>query len=137
MNVILSIKPKYVQAILAGKKRVEFRKTMFKKQVKKVYIYSSAPEKKIVGYFIVSNIVEASPSELWQKFKKVGGIEKDSFFEYYKDKERGYSLCIGSVNQFDEYIDPYSFIKGFTPPQSYCYCSDLQQNNSLKHTYAA
>jgi predicted transcriptional regulator len=125
MNVILSIKPKYVHAILAGEKLVEFRKAAFKKEVEKIYIYSSAPEKKIVGYFIISKVVEAAPKKLWQKFHRVGGIEKESFFDYYKDKELGYSLCISEVNQFDEHIDPYQTIKNFTPPQSYCYCKEL------------
>jgi predicted transcriptional regulator len=114
-----------VNAILSGEKRVEFRKTVFKQDVKKVYIYSSAPEKKIVGYFIVGKVVEASPMILWKKFNNIGGIEKASFFNYYKGKELGYSLCIAEVNQFDKYIDPYIVIKNFTPPQSFCYCLEL------------
>ena len=32
MNVLLSIKPKYVDEILAGKKIFEFRKSIFKKK---------------------------------------------------------------------------------------------------------
>lgn len=125
MNAILSIKPKYVEAILAGKKLVEFRKTNFKQEVEKVYIYSSSPEKKIVGYFVISEVVRATPYQLWQKFKNVAGIEKDSFFNYYKDTDMGYSLCISQLNLFAEYIDPYERIEGFTAPQSYCYCLDL------------
>jgi type I restriction enzyme S subunit len=125
MNAILSIKPKYVHAILSGEKRVEFRKAVFKREVEKVYIYSSAPEKKIVGYFIVSKVVEDAPKKLWQKFRLIGGIEKDNFFDYYKNKDVGYSLCFDKVNQFEKHIDPYRVIKNFTPPQSFCYCKEL------------
>ncbi|HET6989695.1 MAG TPA: ASCH domain-containing protein, partial [Bacteroidia bacterium] len=57
MNVLLSIKPKYAKAIIDGKKKVEFRKLPFKLNVNKVYIYSSAPEQKIIGYFTFDDII--------------------------------------------------------------------------------
>jgi len=51
MNVILSIKPEYVRKILTGEKKFEYRKRIWKDKVKKIYIYSSRPEKKLHAIF--------------------------------------------------------------------------------------
>ena len=81
-SVILSIKPVYAHAIMDGTKKVEFRKKIFKRPVDKVFVYSSSPEKKIVGFFTISDIIEDKPERLWEEFEKVGGIEKKNFFDY-------------------------------------------------------
>jgi len=47
MNVLLSIKPKYVEKIVNGEKQYEFRKRIFRnKNVRKAFIYSTSPTKK-------------------------------------------------------------------------------------------
>jgi predicted transcriptional regulator len=53
MNVLLSIKPKYVKAILNGTKKYELRKSAFrcKEDIERVYIYATSPVKKIVGIY--------------------------------------------------------------------------------------
>ncbi|MCL2098159.1 MAG: hypothetical protein FWH23_05305 [Bacteroidales bacterium] len=128
-DVILSIKPIYAISILSGGKKVEFRKKIFKKSVGRVYIYSSSPKKMIVGYFTIQIIVEDTPSNLWKKFNAVGGIDKDSFFEYFKDTNTGFSIVINKVVKFDEEKDPIDFLENFTAPQSYIYL-ERNTNNS-------
>lgn len=126
-DVILSIKPIYANNILSGGKRVEFRKKIFKKSVERVYIYSSSPKKMIVGYFTIRTIVEDTPANLWRKFNDVGGIDKDNFFEYFKDADIGFSIVINKVVKFDEEKDPVDFLENFTAPQSYIY---LERNTN-------
>ena len=50
MNVLLSIKPKYVEEIRKGTKKYEFRKSFCSKKnqgkLEKIFIYSSAPVEK-------------------------------------------------------------------------------------------
>ncbi|HLP48233.1 MAG TPA: hypothetical protein VK469_19980 [Candidatus Kapabacteria bacterium] len=121
MNVILSIKPKFAEAIFTGKKEVEFRKILFKKDVDKVLVYSTAPVQKIVGYFTIAYIVESSPDQLWQWFGKIGYITEEEFFKYYRNTQKGYSLCIATANKFKKGIDPHVLVERFTPPQSFCY----------------
>jgi predicted transcriptional regulator len=55
-EVVMSIKPKYAQAILDGTKKYEFRKTHPLYRVGKVYIYETAPTKAIVGWFVLLGI---------------------------------------------------------------------------------
>lgn len=123
-NVILSIKPKYAQAIIAGTKKVEFRKKIFKRPVDKVYIYSSSPTKKIIGYFTFSEIIEETPAELWTKFQNVGSIDKSDFFDYFKDSEKGFAIVVDNVEKFKKGIDPIEFFENFCAPQSYIYIEE-------------
>jgi len=52
MNVLLSIRPKYVEEIIKGNKRYEFRKSIFKKNVEEVWIYATSPtKKKMLAHF--------------------------------------------------------------------------------------
>ena len=125
MNVLLSIKPKYANAIIAGEKLVEFRKLAFKKNIDRVYIYSSAPEQRIIGYFTVDDIISDTPQKLWKKFKNVGSISQDDFFEYFAEKQIGYSIKIKSVNKFRKSIDPKKIFENFVAPQSYMYCGEI------------
>lgn len=130
-DAILSIKPIYANAILKGVKTVEFRKRVFKKNVDKIFIYSSSPTKMIVGYFTFSNIVEDTPENLWKTFQKLGGINKDDFFEYYKETEKGFGIVIKEVVKFEVEKDPIEFIENFTAPQSYVY---LEREIDIKVT---
>jgi predicted transcriptional regulator len=120
-DAILSIKPIYAEAIISGIKTVEFRKKNFKKNVEKIYIYSSSPTKMIIGYFTIAEVIEDTPENLWKRFKKTGGIEKSDFFDYYLENEKGFALIIEKVVEFQDHIDPIEFIENFTAPQSYIY----------------
>ena len=126
MNVLLSIKPKYANAIINGEKKVEFRKLPFKLEVSKVYIYSSAPEQKIIGYFTFDDIVSDTPKKLWKIFKNDGVIEEEDFFNYFSNKDIGYSIKIKSVKKFTKGVNPKDIFKNFFPPQSYMYCEEIK-----------
>ncbi|MBE6323707.1 MAG: hypothetical protein E7074_01885 [Bacteroidales bacterium] len=130
MDAILSIKPIYANQILAGTKKVEFRKRKFKEDVRRVYIYASVPVKQIVGYFTFSTIDEDTPINLWQKYKDVGGIARETFFEYYANNDAGCALVIKSVTPFKQGKCPNDFIDDFVPPQSYVYLDSTSTEQS-------
>jgi len=125
MNVILSIRPKYVESILNGKKLYEFRRSIFKDpEVERVYIYSTSPVRKIVGYFVLRKIIEKNPASLWSECHSSAGIDEEEFFSYFSDKEVGYALRIGDVHTFDVPMDPQGIIPGFRPPQNFMYAPE-------------
>ncbi|OPY48955.1 MAG: 50S ribosomal protein L22/unknown domain fusion protein [Methanosaeta sp. PtaU1.Bin060] len=135
MDVILSIKPKYVDAILRGEKKYEFRKNIFKgKKIDDIYIYSSSPIKKIVASFTVKRIIEDRPNNLWDKLKDYSGLDDKEFFNYFTDNGKGFAIEIDNLEKFKNPIDPKTLIPGFTPPQSFCYleASLLPKNNINK-----
>ena len=123
-NVILSIKPIYAQAIMSGEKKVEFRKKIFKRQVDKIFVYSSSPEQKIIGYFTISEIIKGEPKDLWNDYNTVGGIKREDFFNYYKNSETGYSIKIDKVERFSKGKEPSEFFEKFSAPQSYIYLEE-------------
>ncbi len=126
MNVLLSVKPKYVERIAEGEKKLEFRKVIFKNENRpdRIYVYCTSPVKKIVGYFSTGEIFEDDPDELWDRFHDCAGISEEEFFEYFSGKEKGYAIGIEEFSEFDEAIDPHKEIPGFTPPQSFCYLNE-------------
>lgn len=130
-SVILSIKPEYAKAIMSGKKKVEFRKKIFKRPVNKVFVYSSSPIKKIIGFFTIESIVEDTPLHLWTKFNEVGGINYNDFFDYFNEVEKGFSILIKEYKKFEKGIDPADFFENFCAPQSYIY---LEENSELLNT---
>lgn len=132
MNVILSIKPQFAHKILTGEKKAEFRKIVFRQQVDKVFIYSSAPVKKIVGFFTIKYIDHDSPRQLWEKYNPIGGIEKKHFFAYFGKTKKGYSIHINHVSTFICSINPFDVIDNFVPPQSFRYCpNDFPETGNM------
>lgn len=121
MDLIISIKPQFVDKILSGHKYFEYRKKIFKKQINDIYIYSSFPEKKIVGKFQYSGYIEGSPEEIWVKTHDRSGISAKFFFSYYAGKKIAYAIKIASLIIFEAPVDPYIKNTAFRPPQSFMY----------------
>lgn len=121
LNLLISIKPKYVKEIINGRKKYEFRKRIFKKNVDKIYIYSTAPDKRIVGYFEYKGYLKDTPKCIWEKTVQFSGITEDEYFKYLYKKEDAYAIEIEQLYVFDIPIDPFEKIIGFVAPQSYKY----------------
>lgn len=122
MDVLLSIKPKFAESIINGRKKYEFRKNNFsKRDINCIYIYSTSPVKKIIGFFKINNIIKDSPSALWDQLKDLAGISEDEFFDYFGNKQMGFALEIKEVERFKNPLDPKNIFPNFVPPQSFCY----------------
>jgi len=126
MDVLLSIKPKYVKSIIEREKRYEFRKSIFKnRKINRIYIYSSSPVKKIVGTFEIGRILEDHPNDLWDMVREFAGIDNRDFFAYFEGKSRAFAIEIQNLQEFNNPIDPYETMPGFVPPQSYRYVNEM------------
>lgn len=123
MNVLLSIRPRYVDAILSGRKKYEFRKSRpkFERNGQKAYIYTTAPVCKIVATFTIKAILESHPRELWRKFGKSSGLKADAFTEYFGVRKKGFAIEIASIKRFNPPIEPKDCLEDFVPPQSFRY----------------
>lgn len=120
MNVILSIKPEYVAEIKAGRKRFEFRKTIFRQKVEKVYIYASSPVSKVVGEFEPVDVITGNPAAVWKQTSKLSGITKAFYDEYFSGKQTAYAIVIQNLKMYDK-------VKTlpFHAPQSFRYIESL------------
>lgn len=130
--VLLSIKPEYATAISKGFKKVEFRKRVFADTVKQAFVYSSFPQKRIIGSFQIQHIEKGTPSEIWEKYSKIGCLSKQKFDSYYLGHEIAYGIEIPSFVNYDEPLDPFGYDSSFRAPQSYCYIDNVEFLNFLK-----
>lgn len=122
MNAILSIKPQFIEEIVAGKKKFEYRKSVFKQPVEKVYVYASAPISKVIGEFQPVDVVTGAPGDVWKETKEFSGITKILFDEYYKGRKIAYAIVIQNFVKYDCQVN---LPKGMHAPQSYCYVESL------------
>ena len=122
MNVILSIRPNFCQAIFNGSKVYEYRKRVFKRTgIDRVYIYATKPICKIVGYFTIDNMIEDSVSHVWNMTHKSSGISKSFYITYFNGCDKAHAIKIKDVIKLDTPIEPKELIKDFTAPQNFMY----------------
>jgi len=122
MNVLLSIRPKYAEAITEGRKSFEFRKSIFKyHSVERVYLYATRPVSKVVGSFKVGEIICREPKLLWEDLGRLSGVSSKEFFKYFKDSNIGFAIEIKDLDVFQIPTNPSLFIQGFRPPRSFQY----------------
>ncbi|SHM95725.1 Predicted transcriptional regulator, contains an HTH and PUA-like domains [Anaerosporobacter mobilis DSM 15930] len=126
MKALLSIKPVFVEEIITGAKRFEYRKKIFKKNVDTVIIYASMPIGKIIGEFTVGEIINKSPDEVWSETKEYSGISLEFFNEYFQGRDKAYAIQIKEFYRYEKPIDPYEKSSNFVPPQSFKYIEDNQ-----------
>ncbi len=124
-NILISIKPQYVTKIIAGAKKVEFRKKFPSVDIEKVYIYSSSPQKRILGYFTIKSIDKDCPSQVWKKYSSIGGIDESSFLKYFENKEDAIAILFDEVFVFKTSIDPHEIFSRFYPPQNYMFIEEI------------
>ena len=117
---LLSIHPEYVRLMVEGAKRVEFRRTAFARPVTHIVVYSTTPEKRLVGYFEVADVDRDSPTSLWRKHKNSSGISRERLFEYFKGGRHAVAIIMGAFYSFKKELS-LEDIGVFAPPRSYRY----------------
>ena len=120
-SVILSVKPEFADKIFTQTKKYEYRKVIFCSDVKKVYVYSSRPVCRIIGFFIIDEIVQGSPYTVWKKTSKDSGITRGFYDDYFDGHDTAYAIKVKSVKLFKTPINPKNIITNFRPPQNFMY----------------
>lgn len=125
-KIILAIKPKYVDEILAGIKRYEYRTRVPKNPISTIYIYETAPMKKVVAEVQVIKILALSPNDLWEETQKFSGITKQFFDEYFFDRKIAYAYKLGAIKVYEKPLELENFgLK--KAPQSFAYVN-MEEN---------
>ena len=123
MKVLLSIKPEYVEAIINGTKRFEYRKRIFRqKDIECIVVYATKPFGKVVGEFYFEEILENDPETIWGLTYSYAGVTKDFFLEYFKDRAKGFAIKIKKFIEYEVPIELSEFNANTKiAPQSFCY----------------
>jgi predicted transcriptional regulator len=117
---LVSIHPRFAEAILRGEKLVEFRRRGPSPATSHVIVYATAPVQRIVGWFQVRDVASGTPKSLWNRFGSIGGIGSAEFDRYYEACQVGTAIAVGDVIR----ADPPATLQAIgttTAPQSFRY----------------
>lgn len=117
---IISIKPIYVNLILAGSKTIELRKSPMGLNTRDVVlVYSSAPEQRIVFWFRIEKIETFSVAEMWERYQNCLGISYENYNSYFASANNATGFHIGEIHKLKPmHLDELQrLVPGFVPPQ--------------------
>ena len=123
--VVLSLKPRFAEAILMGVKTVELRRTEPKIVVPtRALLYAASPVRALLGTCIITSVQPLDLPTLWRRHGPGAGLLYDEFQDYFEGVEVGTALTLTQPRAFSRQIplqDLRARPKGFRPPQSFAY----------------
>lgn len=122
---MLSIRPRFVDSILAGVKQVELRRRLPHVAANDyVVVYATVPTAAVVGYFTVNRVERLPLGPLWRKVRDISGVTRAEFLEYFAGLTEGAGIFVGDVVPFSRPL-PLEELRalwpGFHPPQGFRY----------------
>ena len=97
-SLLLSIKPRFANAILEGRKTVEIRRQFSQRWCgTKLLIYASAPEASVVGECVVDQIEVGPPKEIWARYRDWMCCTHGEFVEYCGERPLVSALTLRDV----------------------------------------
>lgn len=131
--VLIAIKPKYANLILAGTKKVELRRSWPPNNIGVMVIYSSAPIQKLVGMALIDRVEECDFKSLWTiASNNGGGVSYEELKNYLTGKKKAYGIMIEHIKVAEVMIDPKDIFPNFTPPQSFLYLSPSEYQRVMR-----
>lgn len=139
--VVLSIRPRFARAILAGTKTIEIRRRypLSNGPSGRAFIYSTAPDKALLGEVTIDAVRPYRIDRLWAELSAVSGVRYDELEGYLGPFGLASVLFLGTPRRFRDPIFLSDLRKRhrFTPPQSYAYASlgliqDLDHREKLE-----
>lgn len=126
-TIIISIHPVFVEKILSGEKKYEFRK-YFPAGVRYMLVYTTSPVKKITALIEIDTVLCDTPRNIWSKTRKQAGITKRFYDTYFKDKGMAYAARLKKARVLNNPLQ-ISDLKGIkAAPQSYIYLKEQMDN---------
>ena len=123
--VVLSLKPRFAEAILADVKTVELRRTEPKIVVPtRALLYAASPVRALLGTCIITNVEPLDLLALWQKHGPGSGLLHHEFQKYFEGVDVGTALTLTQPRAFKRQValqDLRAKPRGFRPPQSFAY----------------
>jgi predicted transcriptional regulator/DNA-binding XRE family transcriptional regulator len=126
-DVIFSIKPKFCDKIVDGRKTIELRRR-FPISVPAgttALIYATSPRRALVGSAEIGQVHRRTPQEIWKDFADRACIARKDFDNYFDGVDCGYAIELRHARRLSrplglsELRDRFSF----EPPQSFLYAT--------------
>lgn len=129
--IIISIQPKWVDLIRAGKKTIELRRRFPSYLAgSRAFVYESSPVRRLTSVLRLGNVYELSLETLWQSHGNASCVEKVYFDSYFSDKLTGFGIEIVQYGPLKDTLDLNCLRQtfNFTPPQSWAYAPANLEN---------
>ena len=123
--VVLSLKPRFAEAILAGIKTVELRRTEPKIVVPtRALLYAASPVRALLGTCIITSVKSADLATLWREHGSKVALLHEEVLRYFEGVGVGTALTLAEPRAFGRRIplqDLRTKPRSFRPPQSFAY----------------
>lgn len=121
-DILISVKSRFINGMLAGTKRVELRRRAPRIDAgTRIWIYDKAPVAAVRAVAILATVETMAPEVLWRRYETTLGLSHDEYLRYVKGCEQATALSLEQVYP----IRPVSLKelrnlrRNFHPPQFY------------------
>jgi predicted transcriptional regulator len=119
-EAIISIHPRFANAILAGTKTVELRRRIPPINVgTRLWIYATRPIGAVIGTVTVEAIVRATPDVIWDMCADRADVSRLEFDRYFCGTSEAIGISLGATQRIEaiEIKKLRAWRVGFHPPQ--------------------
>jgi predicted transcriptional regulator len=128
-SVLLSVKPKFARSLMAGTKTAEVRRRFPDIAAGTlIYVYSSSPERAIVGTLRSEGVHRRGPNEVWEQFKEIIDIDERYLHDYLVNVDEAVVVEVSAPQPWNVPVSLAQLreLLGVEPPQSYRYLTEEQ-----------
>jgi predicted transcriptional regulator len=122
--MLLSVRPRFAESILAGTKRAEIRRQRPRiRPGTPVIIYATMPLGAVIGTANIDRVCEGTPTELWDRYHPEVGVSQEEFDQYLSGTSTAYLLLLSGARRLGTplTLDDMRESADFQPPRSYRY----------------
>jgi predicted transcriptional regulator len=122
--MLLSVRPRYAESILAGTKCAEIRRQ--RPDIRPgtpVIIYATKPLAAVIGTANIDRVCEGTPAELWDQYQQDVAVSQEEFDQYLSGTSTAYLLLLSGASRLDTPLTLHDLRESadFQPPRSYRY----------------
>lgn len=135
-RLLMSVRPKFARAIMAGDKKVEIRRSFSNRWVdQRLCIYSSSPDRCLLGEATIMSVVTGHPEEIWSSYSTQLSCSRGEFDSYAQGRSKLAAIILGHVIKYQRPV-PLADIRAlneghFSPPQSHRKVDEKDQFQSV------
>lgn len=133
--VLLSVRPRFSDALLDGTKTVEMRRRSMRFHAGTLcLLYASSPSRSLTGALRVAGVDHGTPDELWRRHGLRTALTRDEYDAYLDGRSTACALLVAAVIPFDTPV-PLAELRrrsdAFVAPQSYRFLQDAELSTLL------
>lgn len=133
--LLLSIKPQYARAILEGRKTIEVRRRFPNIDPgTTVVLYSSSPEKAVLGTVRLKRTIKVNPDCVWGLHGSAIGIDQNDLDAYLEGADESTLLEVDCPHSWEQPVslDSLRGVLGIEPSQSFRYLANEQVEQAMR-----